>query len=98
VPRQLGARLEGHEVVTVPRRGWAGLRNRELLRRAAEEFDVLVTGDQNLEYQQDLRGLRLGIVVVAAPNNRVETFLELSGRILEAIAVSRPGTVTRVSA
>lgn len=59
---------------------------------------MLVTGDQNLEFQQDLRGLRLGIVVVAAHNNRVETFLGLSGRILEAIAVSRPGTVTRVSA
>lgn len=98
MPRQLAERLEGHEVSTVPRAGWAGLPNGELLRRADERFDVLITGDQNLEHQQNLRALRLAIVVVAAPNNRVETFLALSERILEAIATSRPGTVTRVSA
>lgn len=98
VPRQLGAKLEGHQVVTVPRAGWAGLRNGELLRRAAGQFDVLVTGDQKLEYQQNLRGLQISIVVVVAPNNRVETFLALAERILEAIASARPGTVTRVAA
>lgn len=95
VPRQLGARLEGHEVSTVAGADWAGLRNGELLRRATGRFDVLVTGDQNLEYQQNLCTLALAIVVVAAPDNRVGT---LSQRILEAIAVARPGTVTRVSA
>ena len=98
VPRQLGPRLEGHQVVTVPRAGWAGLGNGELLRRAAGQFDVLVTGDQNLEYQQNLRGLQLAIVVVVAPNNRVETFLALSERIAAAIASAQTGTVTRVAA
>lgn len=97
VPRQLAARLEGHEVVTVPRAGWAGLRNGELLRRAADEFDVFVTGDQHLEHQQNLSGLSLAIVVVVAPNNRVDTIVALAGRILEAIASARPGTATRVS-
>ena len=98
VPRQLGPRLAGHQVVTVPRAGWAGLRNGELLRRASGQFDVLVTGDQNLEYQQNLRGLQLAVVVVVAPNNRVETFLALSERILAAIASTQPGVVTRVAA
>jgi hypothetical protein len=74
------------------------LGNGELLRRASGQFDVLITGDQNLEYQQNLRGLQLAIIVVAAPNNRVETFLALSNRILEAIASAKPGTVTRVAA
>jgi hypothetical protein len=97
VPRQLSSRLEGHRVITVPRAGWAGLGNGELLRRASGQFDVLVTGDQNLEYQQNLHGLQLAIIVVVAPNNRVETFLALSNRILEAIASAKPGTVTRVS-
>jgi hypothetical protein len=86
----------GHQVVTVPRAGWSGLGNGELLRRASGPFDVLVTGDQNLEYQQNLRGLQLAIVVVAAHDNRVETFLALSQRILEGIASAQPGTVTRV--
>jgi hypothetical protein len=98
VPRQLAQRLEGHQVVTVPRAGWAGLRNGELLRRAAGRFDALVTGDQGLEYQQNLDSLPLAIIVVAAPNNRVETFLALADRILDALASARAGTVTRVSA
>ena len=97
VPRQLALRLEGHEVLTVPRAGWSGLRNGELLRRAAGRFDALVTGDQSLEYQQSIGALQLAIIVVAAPNNRVETFLALAERILDAIAAARPGTVTRVS-
>jgi hypothetical protein len=82
----------------VPRAGWSGLHNGELLRRASGQFDVLVTGDQNLEYQQNLSSLQLAIVVVVAPNNRVETFLALAERILAAIASARPGTVTRVTA
>ena len=98
VPRQLAPLLEGHQLVTVPRAGWSGLRNGELLRRASGQFDVLVTGDQSLEYQQNLNSLQLAIVVVAAPNNRVETFLALAERILAAIASARPGTVTRVAA
>jgi hypothetical protein len=97
VPRQLAGRLVGHEVTTVTREGWAGLRNGDLLRRASGTFDVLVTGDQGLEYQQNLSSVRLGIVVVAAANNRVETFLVLAPRILEAIEAVQPGAVVTVA-
>ena len=55
VPRQLTRFLKGHEVQTVPRRGWAGVRNGELLRRAATEFDVFVTVDQNLQHGRRTR-------------------------------------------
>jgi hypothetical protein len=85
-------------VETVPRRGWSGVENSELLRRAATEFDVLVTGDQNLEYQQNLAGLTLAIVVVVAPDNRVETYASLAPAILQAIGSVKPGAVTRVVA
>lgn len=81
---------------TVPSRGWGGLGNGELLRRAAAEFDVLVTGDQSLEYQQNLGRLDLGIVVVAALDNRVETYVAFAPRILDAIASARPGRAVRV--
>ena len=97
MPRQLAGRLGGHEVTTVTREGWAGLRNGDLLRRASARFDVLVTGDQGLEYQQNLSSVRLGIAVVAGANNRVETFLALAPRILEAIQAVQPGTVITVS-
>lgn len=97
IPRQLASLLTEHRVSTVPRQGWSGLGNGELLRRASGEFDVLVTGDQNLEYQQNLVGLGVGIIVISAPNNRVETITGLAPRIAAAIVEVRPGQVVRVS-
>ncbi len=84
--------------MTVTAAGWAGLRNGELLQRAVGAYDVFVTGDQSLEYQQNLVALQIAVVVVAAPNNRVETFLALADRILAAIASAQPGVVSRVVA
>jgi hypothetical protein len=97
VPRPLAAHLPGHEVETVTGLGWAGISNGELLRRAAGSFDVLVTGDQNLEYQQNLRGLRLDLVVIVARDNRVETIVALAGEILRGIEEVRPSHVVRVA-
>jgi hypothetical protein len=97
VPRQLSAHLPGHEAQTVSGLGWSGLQNGELLRRASGSFDVLVTGDQNLEFQQNLRGISIGIVVVAARDNRVETFVALADRIAEGITQVRTGLVLRVA-
>lgn len=58
IPRKLKWRLmeRGIDVVTVPERGWSGVKNGELLDRAEEEFDVLLTMDQGIEYQQNLEG------------------------------------------
>jgi predicted nuclease of predicted toxin-antitoxin system len=58
LPRRLEQELSGHEVQTVQSRGWAGLKNGELLRLASAEFQALLTGDQNLEYQQNMAGDR----------------------------------------
>ena len=98
VPRQLASRLVGHEVLTVQRAGWAGLKNGELLQRAASRFDVLVTGDQGLEYQQDVASLQLAVVVVVARDNRVPTYLALADQILAAVETAALGGVTRVVA
>ena len=78
------------------REGWSGTKNGALLRRAAENFDAFVTGDRNLEFQQNYASLDLRIVVIVAPDNRVETILTLANEILETLAVSQPGQVTRV--
>ncbi|MGH9365671.1 MAG: hypothetical protein ACRD1B_10480 [Thermoanaerobaculia bacterium] len=50
-----------------------------------------MTGDQNLEYQQNL--LNLSIAIVVAPDNRVETYAGLASGILQAIESTRPGVV-----
>ena len=49
LPRPLGRLLEGHDVSTVTGRQWTGLKNGELLRLAGEQFDAVLTADQNLE-------------------------------------------------
>ncbi len=52
IPRRFGFLLTGHYVRTVQHCGWSGLKNGELLRVAQADFDVLVTADQNMQYQQ----------------------------------------------
>ena len=59
VPSRLGRDLIGHDVITVPSMGWAGIKNGALLRLADGAFDVFITVDWNLQYQQSLRGLKI---------------------------------------
>ncbi|HYT93514.1 MAG TPA: DUF5615 family PIN-like protein [Gemmataceae bacterium] len=99
VPRQLAPELRGHEVRTVAEVGWAGLKNGELLHRAAEAgFAGFITMDRNLQYQQSIGRLALGIVLLRAPNNRVETILPLAAAVLVVVGQLRPGTVVEVGA
>ena len=58
-----------HDVVTVKYRGWSGKKNGKLLRAAAAEFDVFVTLDSNLQYQQNVAALDLAVVVIRAPSS-----------------------------
>jgi len=64
VPPALGKELPGHEIKTVAEAGWAGVKNGELLQLAAKQFDLLLTIDRNLEYQQNFAGLALAVIVV----------------------------------
>ena len=98
LPRHLARSLTDHEVRTVQQQGWAGLKNGELLRRAAAAaFEVFVTADQNLVFQQSITNSPLGVVVLAAPSNALEDLLPLVPSLLIAIPQSRPGQVIRVS-
>ncbi len=78
-------------------RGWAGLGNGELLgRAAADAFEVFPTADQNLQFQQNLAGSPLGVVVLVARSNALEDLLPLVPSLLEAIRDARPGEIRRV--
>jgi hypothetical protein len=98
LPRPLAASLTGHTVSTVQELGWTSLENGELLRRAAERFDVLVTADQNLEYQQNLTMLPVSVVVMVASSNRLESLTPLVPDVLELLKNLRPRTLRRVGA
>ena len=96
LPRPLGALLVGHVVSTVAEEGWASLSNGALLRRAAEHFDVILTADQNIEFQQNLATLPLAVVVLVAESNRLESLEPLVPDILEALKVLKSRALFRV--
>ena len=85
VPRRLGALLTGHQTTTVPKSGWAGIKNGKLLALAATKFDVFLTSDKNIEFQQNLAGLPLAILVVVARSNRMQDMEPLVPKILKAL-------------
>ena len=58
VPRKLKREIANHEVVTVTEHGWSGIVNGELLKLAETEFDIFLTVDQNLSFQQNLKKLQ----------------------------------------
>ena len=84
--------------MTVPERGWQGVRNGELLALASREFSVFLTADQNLEYQQNLAEVGIAIVVLIASSNRLGAYVPIADKLKEAIQAARPGVVTRVAA
>jgi len=86
----------GHEVATVAEQGWKGLKNGELLLRAEKEFDVFFTIDRNLEYQQNLRRFRLGVVVGHVPDNRIESYTPIVAELRRAVERVAPGEVAPV--
>jgi predicted nuclease of predicted toxin-antitoxin system len=96
LPQELQHELPGHDVLTVRKAGWSALKNGELLRRAAERFDVFLTADQNLQFQQNLAKLPISVVVLVASSNRMNTLHPLIPGLLEALNTLPPRTLIRV--
>lgn len=94
-PVPIRPHLEGHEVRTAAQQGWDTLKNGELLAAAeAGGFDVLLTTDKNMPYQQNLAGRKIAVVVLGQqqwPSIRPHV-----GRIVEAIEAAMPGSYTEV--
>ena len=96
LPRKLGLELLGHQTTTVPIHGWAGLKNGRLLQAASLEFDVLITGDRNLEFQQNLARLPLAVIVLIATDNRIETLRPLVPELLKVLDSIQPSDLVRI--
>jgi len=67
VPRPLARYLEDHQVQTVPQAGWASTVNGPLIRLAESEFDVFITVDKGIRYQQNLNSMVIGFGGIASP-------------------------------
>ncbi len=96
VPRKLGRELTDHEVFTVTERGWSGIKNGNLLALAALEFDVFLTVDQNLKYQQNLKNFNIAIILLIARNNRLKTLLPLMPEVREALSKIAKGDLVHI--
>ena len=97
LPRQLAPYLKGHDVRTVQQQGWAGLKNGVLLEQAAAVgFEVFLTSDQNIEFQQNLKKAELFVVVLVALTNKLEDLLPLVPSVLVALKDPVPGKLVRI--
>lgn len=98
VDRRLTLEIPGHEVTTVPDAGWAAVTNGDLLTLAEKSFDVFVTVDRNLPFQQHLPGFGIAIVVLRARSSRLADLRVLVPQLLEALSKAKLGEVTWVDA
>jgi hypothetical protein len=97
VPRPIKHELVGHDVHHVVDMGWSSKRNGELLRlMVVEKFEALLTVDQSIEFQQNLRASGIGVVVAHSGTNRLKELRPLVPHILEALARITPGEIVKV--
>jgi hypothetical protein len=87
--------LERHTVRTAARQGWDKLRNGDLLTAAEEAgFDILLTTDKNMRYQQNLAGRKMAIVVLGQQQwPRLRPHIQ---RVIEAVDAAKPGSYAEV--
>lgn len=96
VPARLRRYLPLHAVKTVVEMGWGGVKNGALIALAAGEFDVFLTVDKNLPYQQNLTNLPLAVIVLDAHSNELAALLPLLSELEQALGNLQPRTCVRV--
>jgi hypothetical protein len=98
IPRRFATLLVGHVVSTVQPSGWTGVKNGKLLGLAACQFDVFLTMDGNLEFQQNLAALPIAVLVVEAVSNRMEHLVPLVPGILRELGQIPPRSLRKIGA
>ena len=96
LPRRLSHLLTDYDVRTATQMGWSGLTNGALLAKAATEFDVVLTVDQSIEFQQNLKQLPIAVVVLAAKTNRFESLEPLVPLLLKTLTNVQPRRLVRI--
>jgi hypothetical protein len=98
LPHSLRTELHGHDVFTVQYLGWSGTKNGRLLAQAVKAgFEMIVTMDTGVPYQQNIADLRLGIIVLEAESNDIDDLRPLLPRLRKAIKRIRAGAVVRIA-
>jgi len=97
LPRELSEELPEHEVVTVQKAGWAGVKNGQLLKNASGRFEVFLTIDKRLAREQNIP-LDLAVVTIRARSNRIQDLRPLGTELRLAVRGAKPGGSTPVGA
>ena len=93
---RLSREIVGHEVKTARQMGWSTIKNGELLALAAKEFEVFVTVDRNLSFQQKLPSFDLAVIVLRATSNRLADLKALIPELLASIPIAKRGVASFV--
>jgi len=93
---RLARDIVGHEVKTARQMAWSTIENGKLLALAAKEFDVFVTVDRNLSFQQHLPAFTIAVIVLRAVSNRLADLRPLVPELLASIPKAKRGAVTYV--
>jgi Domain of unknown function (DUF5615) len=93
---RLSRELVGHEVKTARQMGWTTIKNGELLALAAQSFDVFITVDRNLAFQQNLGNFLIAVIVLEAKTNRLADLKVLVPKLLRSLQSAQPGRVERI--
>lgn len=91
VPRQLRRDLPEFEIRTVQEEGWSSVKNGLLLRLSSASFDVFVTADKRLRFQQNIAQFDIGVVVLATRDTRLPRLQQVVGKIRDAVRDVAPG-------
>ena len=97
VDRRFAKELPGHDVKTVPKMGWATIKNGELLALAENDFDVFVTVDRNLAFQQNLPKFSIAVAVLHAPSNRLADLKPLAPKLLSMLSSLEKGRAVTIN-
>lgn len=94
---RISDQLSGHEVRTALEMAWDTFKNGALLTEAEKfGFSVLITSDKGIKDQQTIKGRSIGVVIIRAPNNRLETHLTMISQIVQVVADIQPGQIIEV--
>ena len=96
VPRPLRRHFVGHDVSTIEQAGYKSLKNGALLAAASKDFDVLVTVDKNIQYQQNTGSFPISILVLSARTNNLIDLLPIIPNALEALETIGQGMIVSV--
>ena len=93
-PRLVKKRLPQFFICTAEEMGWTAIKKGKLLNMAEGQFDILISTDQDLPYQQNLAGRRIAVIIL--PSNKVPVVAQLMSAVEQALQTIQPGTFVEI--